>query len=71
LEDSATGRDSKPERFRYLHLGLAAILGFVAVKLLLSDLWHPRIVLSLAVVVASLAAAAVASAIRTETKAAA
>lgn len=52
------------ERFRYLHLGLAAILGYVAVKLLLADLWHPPIVLSLAVVVASLAAAAAASAIR-------
>ena len=52
------------ERFRYLHLGLAAILGFVAAKLLLADLWHPPIVLSLAVVVASLAVAAAVSAIR-------
>ena len=52
------------ERFRYLHLGLAAILGFVAAKLLLADLWHPPIVLSLAVVVASLGVAAAVSAIR-------
>jgi tellurite resistance protein TerC len=48
-------------RFRYLHLGLAAILGYVAAKLLLADLWHPPIVLSLTVVVAALALAALAS----------
>jgi tellurite resistance protein TerC len=52
------------ERFRYLHLGLAAILGFVAAKLLLADFWHPPIGLSLGVVVASLVVAAAASAIR-------
>ena len=52
------------ERFRYLHLGLAAILGFVAAKLLLADLWHPPVVLSLGVVIAALAIAAVASAMR-------
>jgi len=49
-------------RFRYLHFGLAAILGYVAAKLLLVDVWHPPIVLSLAVVVVSLAAAALFSA---------
>jgi tellurite resistance protein TerC len=52
------------ERFRYLHLGLAAILVYVAAKLLLSNLWHPPTVLSLAVVVASLVVAAAASARR-------
>ena len=48
-------------RLRYLNAGLAAILGFVAAKLLLVDVWHPPLALSLAVVVASLAAAALAS----------
>jgi tellurite resistance protein TerC len=48
-------------RFRYLHLGLAAILGYVAAKLLLADVWHPPILLSLTVVVAALALAALAS----------
>jgi tellurite resistance protein TerC len=49
------------DRFRYLNVGLAAILGFVAAKLLLADVWHPPIALSLAVVLASLGAAATAS----------
>jgi tellurite resistance protein TerC len=48
-------------RFRYLNAGLAAILAFVAVKLLLSDVWHPPVALSLAVVVVALAVAALAS----------
>jgi tellurite resistance protein TerC len=48
-------------RFRYLHYGLAAILGYVAVKLILADVWHPPIWLSLVVVVASLVVAALAS----------
>ena len=52
------------ERFRYLHLGLAAILGFVAAKLLLADVWHPPVVLGLGVVIAALAIAAAASAMR-------
>jgi tellurite resistance protein TerC len=55
--------DGMLDRFRYLNLGLAAILGFVAAKLLLADVWHPSIGLSLAVVVAALALAALASAI--------
>ena len=29
------------ERFRYLHVGLGIILGFVGVKLVMSDVWHP------------------------------
>jgi tellurite resistance protein TerC len=48
-------------RFRYLHLGLAAILGYVAAKLMLTDVWHPPIVLSLTVVVGALILAAAAS----------
>ena len=49
------------DRFRHLHLGLAAILTWVAAKLLLVDVWHPPLELTLAVIVASLGAAAVAS----------
>ncbi len=53
--------DGMLDRFRYLNLGLAAILGFVAAKLLLVDVWHPPIGLSLAAVVFALAGAALAS----------
>jgi len=53
--------DGMLDRFRYLNLGLAAILGFVAAKLLLVDVWHPSIALSLAVILAALVAAALAS----------
>jgi tellurite resistance protein TerC len=49
------------DRFRYLHLGLAAILAWVAAKLILVDVWHPPIGLTLAVIAGSLAAAALAS----------
>ena len=45
-------------RFRYLNVGLAAILAFVGVKLILVDVWHPPIGLSLAVVAGSLVVAA-------------
>jgi len=38
------------ERFVYLSYGLATILGFIGVKMLLVDLWHVPIWLSLAVV---------------------
>ena len=48
-------------RFRYLHFGLAAILGYVAAKLILADVWHPPIILSLGVVVGTLAVAMLAS----------
>jgi tellurite resistance protein TerC len=48
-------------RFRYLHLGLAAILGYVAAKLILADVWHPPILLSLGVVIGALVLAALAS----------
>jgi tellurite resistance protein TerC len=49
------------DRFRYLSAGLAAVLGFVGVKMLLADLWHPPLALSLAVVVVALGVAALAS----------
>lgn len=49
------------DRFRYLHIGLAAILGYVAVKLLLGDVWDPPIVVSLGVIALSLGLAAGAS----------
>lgn len=55
--------DGALDRFRYLNLGLAAILAFVAAKLLLVDVWHPSIALSLGVIVAALVVAAVASVI--------
>jgi tellurite resistance protein TerC len=48
-------------RFRFLYLGLATILGYVAAKLVLTDVWHPPIVLSLMVVVGALVLAAAAS----------
>lgn len=50
------------DRFVYLNYGLAAILGYVAAKLILVDVWHPSIVLSLAVVVGSLLVSGLASA---------
>ena len=53
--------DGMLERFRHLHYGLAAILGWVAAKLLLVDVWHPPIALTLGVVVASLTVAALTS----------
>jgi tellurite resistance protein TerC len=55
--------DGLLDRFRYLHLGLAVILGYVAAKLLLADVWHPPTGVSLGVVVAVVSAAAVASAV--------
>jgi tellurite resistance protein TerC len=53
--------DGMLDRFRYLNVGLAAILGFVAAKLLLADVWHPPIALSLGVIALALAGAALAS----------
>ena len=51
-------------RFRYLSLGLAVVLVFVGVKMLLSDLYHVPSILSLAIVAAILVAAVVASLLR-------
>jgi len=53
--------DGMLDRFRYLNVGLAAILAFVAAKLLLVDVWHPPIALSLGVIMLALLAAALAS----------
>jgi tellurite resistance protein TerC len=53
--------DGMLDRFRYLNVGLAAILAFVAAKLLLVDVWHPPIALSLGVILLALAVAALAS----------
>jgi tellurite resistance protein TerC len=39
------------DRFAYLSYGLSAILAFIGVKMLLIDVWHPPIWLSLAVIV--------------------
>jgi TerC family integral membrane protein len=55
--------DGLLDRFRHLHLGLAAILGYVAAKMLLVDVWHPPLGLSLGVIVGSLAVAMATSAI--------
>ncbi len=50
-------------RFRHLNLALAAILGYVAAKMLLERIWHPPVALSLGVVLGSLALAIVTSAL--------
>lgn len=56
--------DGLLDRFRYLHYGLAIILGFVAAKLLLVDTsFHPSIGVSMAVIVVALAGAALFSVI--------
>jgi len=51
-------------RFGYLRLGLAAILAYVAAKLILGDVWHQPSTLSLAVVVGALVVAGLASSLR-------
>jgi len=55
--------DGLLDRFRHLNRGLAAILGYVAIKMLLVDIWHPPLALSLGVIVGSLAVAMSTSAI--------
>ena len=52
------------DRFHYLNYGLAAIFAFVGVKMLLSDVWHMPMWVSLAVIVCCLAAAVGASLVR-------
>jgi tellurite resistance protein TerC len=44
------------DRFAYLSPGLALILAFIGAKMLLIDLWHPPMWLSLAVIAGVLAA---------------
>lgn len=51
------------QKFRYLKVGLSAVLVFVGAKMLLADVVELHIVLSLAVIVAILGAAGVASAL--------
>ena len=51
-------------RFRYLNLGLAVVLVFVGAKMALADLYVIPVFVSLAIVVAALAAAVVASLVR-------
>jgi tellurite resistance protein TerC len=47
------------DRFAYLSYGLSAILAFIGVKMLLIDVWHPPIWLSLAVIAGVLVITAV------------
>jgi tellurite resistance protein TerC len=49
------------DRFAYLSYGLSAILAFIGAKMLLIDLWHPPIWLSLAVIVSVLVVTALLS----------
>src|SRR4051794_14325866 len=49
------------DRFRYLSEGLAFILAFIGVKMLLVDVWHMPIWLSLSVIVGALGASALLS----------
>ncbi|MDQ3758047.1 MAG: TerC family protein [Actinomycetota bacterium] len=48
-------------RFRYLNVGLGVILGFVGIKMLAADLYHPPMWLSLGVIGVALTVAVVAS----------
>ncbi|MGH2690214.1 MAG: TerC family protein [Actinomycetota bacterium] len=48
-------------RFRYLNVGLGVVLGFVGLKMLLADLYHVPVSVSLGVIGAALAGAVVAS----------
>jgi tellurite resistance protein TerC len=52
------------DRFRYLNLGLAAVLVFVGLKMTLADLYTIPVYLSLAVIVIALAAAVAVSMVR-------
>jgi tellurite resistance protein TerC len=49
------------DRFEYLHVGLAFVLVFIGVKMLITDLWHVPILVSLGVIVGTLGAAIAAS----------
>lgn len=48
-------------RFKYLNYGLAVVLGLVGVKMLLSDVWHPPIYVTLGAIVVVLGTAVLAS----------
>ncbi len=49
------------EKFRYLHVGLALILGFVGIKMLIVEIYHLPTYLSLGVIAVILAGTVVAS----------
>ncbi len=49
------------DRFAYLSYGLAFILGFIGAKMMLIDVWHPPIWVSLSVIVGVLVITAVLS----------
>lgn len=53
------------DRFKYLQTGLAAILGFVGIKMLMIDLFHVPVAVSLAIIVAIAATSVVMSLLRT------
>jgi tellurite resistance protein TerC len=53
-------------KFHYLQLGLAVVLSFVGAKMVLADIYHIPTALSLAVIAVVLAAAVVASIVRTQ-----
>ncbi len=52
-------------RFVYLKTGLAVILGFVGIKMLIADFWHMPTLLSLGVIVGTLAISVIASLLAT------
>ncbi len=54
-------------RFEFLHYGLAAVLAFVGIKMVISDIYEMPITLALGVVAAILLVAAVASALHPDT----
>jgi tellurite resistance protein TerC len=54
------------DRFRYLNVGLAAVLVFVGLKMTLADVWHVPVYISLGVIVAALGASIAASLVRSE-----
>jgi tellurite resistance protein TerC len=54
------------DRFRYLNLGLAAVLVFVGLKMTLADVYHVPVYASLAVILAALGASIAASLLRKE-----
>ena len=56
--------DGAQEKFHYLRFGLAFLLIFIGTKMLIEDLWHIPIGLSLGVIVATLAIAVVVSLVR-------
>jgi tellurite resistance protein TerC len=49
------------DRFRHLNKGLAVVLVFIGVKMLITDLWHVPTALSLAVILAALTISVIAS----------